>query len=140
MRLLFLLLFALAGAFSAYADTLGNYTVYLRGKQIGRFNEGQMIRVVMKRDSVSTFDTLRIDVYGGERQRCKDCTYSLLVFGSQGPMLIDTAQTGEDFFVPLAPLAEQSRKNGTKQFHGYYTEFRGNAARSRVVSFEIRLE
>ena len=121
-----------------HADTLDSYRVSFRGKVIGNFSERQIINVVMKTDSVFSNDTIKIQV--SRDAPCGTCTdYSLIIFGKQGPMLIDSTQTGADFYIPLKPLVEHRRSSGTLQFHGYYTEYIPGG-RARVVAFRITLE
>lgn len=132
LALLFLPLFA-------FGDTIAtNYSVSLRGKVIANYSSGQIIRVIMKADSVASFDTIKVNV--SNDHPCGKCTYSLLIFGPKGPIVIDTTQKTEDFYIVLAPLVANYRQTGTKSFHGYYTEYYEDPSKSRVVSFEIRLQ
>lgn len=122
----------------SFADTIDYYHVFFRGKQVGNYSQGQIIRVVLKADSITTFDTLKVNVH--RDHGCSNCTYSLLIFGPKGPMMVDTTQRTENFHIVLAPLVANYRLTGTKSFHGYYTEYYDDPSKSRVISFEIRLQ
>jgi hypothetical protein len=133
-----LLLFAFFGTLAAHADTLDVYKVSFRGQPLATFNEKQVINIVMKLDSIYSNDTLQVAVFRDTPcAACKD--YSLIIFGVQGPMMIDSSQHTPSFYIPLKPLVEYRRQNGTQQFHGYYTEYH-TSGRSRVVAFRIKLE
>lgn len=123
---------------AAHADTTDSYRVKYRGTQIGEFSEGEIIRLIFKSDSVYSNDSILIEVL--RDAPCAKCEYSMLVFGDKGPMLIDSSQQTASFYIPLKPLIEYRRKNGTKEFHGYYTEFLDNKGRSRVVAFRLIFE
>jgi hypothetical protein len=123
---------------SAHADSVDVYKVSFRGQQIATYAGPQVIHIILQADSITPFDTLKVDVQQGSP--CKKCNdYSLIVFGSKGPMLIDSAQNTASFYIPLKPLVEYRRQNGVKQFHGYYTEYR-EGGRARVVTFKISME
>src|ERR1044072_6544278 len=137
MRTIFLFLFALIGSMALEADTLDYYHVYYHGRKIGDFGEGHVIKVVIKSDSVRMKDTLFVNVF--RDAGCSNCTYSMLIFGNKGPMMVDTSQHSQNFCVPFGPLLEYKFKTGTTEFNGYYTEYL-DATRSRVISFKIILQ
>lgn len=129
----------LTGVFtSLHADSTDVYKVSFRGQQIATYTNQQTIHIILQADSLTAFDTLKVAVT--QDAPCKNCSdYSLIVFGSKGPMLIDSLQNTPTFYIPLKPLVEYRRKNGTKKFHGYYTEYR-EGGRARVVTFKITME
>jgi hypothetical protein len=121
-----------------FADTIDIYRVSFRNRQIGTFTEGKVINIVLKTDSVFSNDSIKVAVF--RDSPCANCTdYTLMIFGKQGPMLVDSSQTRASFYVPLKPLVEYRRTNGQQHFHGYYTEYLP-AGRARVISFRITLE
>ena len=136
MKQFFFLAFTLL-SLASFADTSDYYHVYMRGKKIGNYPQGSIIRVVLQADSLASYDTLKVDVH--RDVPCGNCTYSLLIFGSRGPMLIDSTQHTEDFYIPLAPLVAEYRKSGTFTFNGYYTQYYADPSKSKVISFEIKL-
>lgn len=139
MRFIIFFFFVLFGATNAFADTTDIYHVYFHGRQIANFKEGQVIRIVLKSDSVRISDSIRVDVHSGHA--CgNSCTYSMLIFGNKGPMYIDSLQHTEDFYIPLRPLMQHKFQTGTNEFTGYYTEFPDTGTRSRVITFKIILQ
>jgi len=123
---------------AAHADTTDLYRIKYRGTQIAEFSEGEIIRLIFRSDSVYSNDSIWVDVL--RDAPCAYCDYSMLIFGDKGPMLVDSSQHTQDFYIPLKPLVEYRRKNGTKEFHGYYTEYLDDKGRSRVVAFRVTFE
>jgi hypothetical protein len=138
MKKLFLSFAFLFCLVAAHADTLDIYRVKFRGAQIAEFSEGEIIRLLFRTDSVYSNDSIFVDVI--RDAPCNHCEYSMLIFGDKGPMLIDSTQPDQSFYIPLKPLIEYRRKNGTKEFHGYYTEYLDNKGGSRVISFRLIFE
>lgn len=138
MRFVSTLFLIIAGTFLLHADSIDVYKVSFRGQHIATYTGPQVIHIMLIADSLSSFDTLKVDV-----QRDSPCTnckdYSLIVFGNKGPMLIDSLQNTASFYIPIKPLVEYRRTTGTKQYNGYYTEYR-ESGKARVVSFKISLE
>lgn len=123
---------------AAQADTTDFYRVNFRGRQIANFSQGQVLRVVLKADSVFSDDSIFVNVFR-DAPCGKGCEYSMLIFGNKGPMLVDSTQHTQSFYIPLKPLIDYHRQNGTREFNGYYTEYL-DKGRSRVISFRILLE
>lgn len=121
-----------------FADSVDVYKVTFRGKTLGSFNQNQVINIFLKTDSVYSNDTLKVNVF--RDTPCATCKeYTLIIFGSQGPMLVDSTQKSASFYIPLKPLVEYRRKTGSLQFNGYYTEYH-QGGRSRVVAFRVVFE
>jgi hypothetical protein len=124
--------------FAAHADTTDIYRVKYRNAQIAEFSEGQIIRLLFRTDSIYANDSIFVDVF--RDAPCGKCDHSMLIFGDKGPMLIDSSQHTSSFYIPLKPLIDYRKKNGTKEFHGYYTEYLDDKGQSRVVSFRLIFE
>lgn len=139
MKKLLLSLSLLLCCIAAHADTTDLYRVKFRGVQLAEFSEGEIIRIVFRTDSVYSNDSIFIDVLR-DAPCVKGCEYSMLIFGDKGPMVIDSTQHSASFYIPLKPLVEYKRKNGTREFHGYYTEYLDDKGRSRVVAFRLTFE
>jgi len=139
MRIFLLAAFILLGIISASADTLDHYHVYYRGHKIAEYSEGRRIEITLKADSITPFDSIRVKVFR-DAPCGSGCTYSLLIFDSKAPLLVDTTQHSADFVFALAPLVASYRKTGTRVFNGYYTEFMPGVKTNRVISFSIKLE
>ena len=138
MRKLIFLLFLFCGFATLHADSIDVYHVYYHGKKVAEFNEQQTIRLIVQSDSIGPKDSLIVKVY--RDASCSNCSYTMLVFGGKGPILVDTTQRTQNFAIPLALLLAEKKATGQKVFHGYYTEFFEGSNKSRVVSFEVRLE
>lgn len=138
MKKLITLFFLFMLSSAVQADSIDVYKVSFRGQPIATYTGPQVIHIILIADSLSSFDTLKVNVQRDTPcANCKD--YSLIVFGNKGPMLIDSMQNTASFFIPIKPLVEYRRTTGTKQFNGYYTEYR-ESGKARVVSFKITLE
>lgn len=140
MRKLLLLVIFLCGFASLHADTIDYYHVYFRGKKVAEFHEGQSVSLIVQSDSIGPKDSLNVKVF--RDTPCVNChnSYTMLIFGARGPVMVDTTQHTQSFAIPLMPLLNEKKKSGQNDFHGYYTEFFEGSSKSRVVTFEVRLE